>query len=660
MKKLKLQFILFFLLLSATLAFLLINSYRQMAIEEKSFWERSSEKTYRQMEIKIEGFLSEENERSFSEYRYYQTIPGLAVNELSLNISPLARNFNENDPKGIIGYFQVDPDGFFSTPYLPVGNQTKNLKDESKRKKRIVQIEKITESFRKEISSRSRFAQNSEPIEFKNEDVKEKNRDNLPKALPSSASDSTNLISQNQGTNSFDDKKDSAPPEKETVQKDQPALQSKRKEITPNQEELKTFEKQNLLENLHEIKSGGVKTEIISSKNEKKLSKETSPKKEEVRSKSSSLWIDPFQTRLVSTEYLVFYRKIWLDQKLYLQGFVVKLTPFYQWMIQQTFSNSNLAPFSIAKLEYGNMLLAQTQSRSTLQHPTLLFERSLNFPLNFFTWKIYIDSLPQITTRFYLNLFTAIIILLTTVGLYFVYRTASAQVILSQKRQDFVSAVTHELKTPLTSIRMYSEMLEDGWIKDPEKKQEYFHQINKESGRLTRLIENVLQLARLEKQTYKINPKIDSPKEDLEEFAKEFKRIAEEQDFIFFFSFPEKFSSISYESEALKQVLLSILENSLKFSSKSKTKKIELKIFETESQVIFEWMDYGPGVPNSELKKIFEKFYRVENELTRQTKGTGIGLAMAKIMVESMNGKIEARNIENTGLLIRILFPKIS
>lgn len=306
------------------------------------------------------------------------------------------------------------------------------------------------------------------------------------------------------------------------------------------------------------------------------------------------------------------------------------------------------------------MLLAQTQSRSTLQHPTLLFERSLNFPLNFFTWKIYIDSLPQITTRFYLNLFTAIIILLTTVGLYFVYRTASAQVILSQKRQDFVSAVTHELKTPLTSIRMYSEMLEDGWIKDPEKKQEYFHQINKESGRLTRLIENVLQLARLEKQTYKINPKIDSPKEDLEEFAKEFKRIAEEQDFIFFFSFPEKFSSISYESEALKQVLLSILENSLKFSSKSKTKKIELKIFETESQVIFEWMDYGPGVPNSELKKIFEKFYRVENELTRQTKGTGIGLAMAKIMVESMNGKIEARNIENTGLLIRILFPKIS
>src|SRR5262249_23592242 len=116
-------------------------------------------------------------------------------------------------------------------------------------------------------------------------------------------------------------------------------------------------------------------------------------------------------------------------------------------------------------------------------------------------------------------------------------------------------------------------------------------------------------------------------------------------------------SPISYDPEALKEVLLILLDNSMKFASGALDKSIELNLFQEENSVVWEWKDRGPGIPKADLKKVFEKFYRVENELTRQTKGTGIGLAMARMIVESMGGGIEARNREGGGLIIRMSFP---
>jgi signal transduction histidine kinase len=284
----------------------------------------------------------------------------------------------------------------------------------------------------------------------------------------------------------------------------------------------------------------------------------------------------------------------------------------------------------------------------------------LGYPLNLFEWSVYAASLPRLGSRWFLNGLSGAVVLLATIGLYLIYRTAASQVVFSQKRQDFVSAVTHELKTPLTSIRMYSEMLEDGWAKDEEKRGEYYRQISKESGRLSRLIENVLQLARLEKKTYKLNLKKEVPSHDFSEICAQLKRIAERQGFAVMSNADGDLPPLLYDPEAVQQIYLSLLDNSLKFGAESPDKSLEATLRREGDRVVWTWADRGPGVPDKELSRVFENFYRVENEMTRKTQGTGIGLAMGRMLANAMGATIRARNRDGGGLEVRLEFPATS
>jgi K+-sensing histidine kinase KdpD len=203
---------------------------------------------------------------------------------------------------------------------------------------------------------------------------------------------------------------------------------------------------------------------------------------------------------------------------------------------------------------------------------------------------------------------------------------------------------------------MYSEMLEDGWAKDVNKQQDYYSQISKESGRLSRLIENVLQLARLEKGTYKVDSKTESPNKDFEEIGNELAEIARHQNFPLSTEAEPNIPPISYDPEALKQVLLILLDNSLKFAANGSDKNLAMTLKQEGNKVHWTWSDRGPGIPDAEIKKVFDKFYRVENEMTRTTKGTGIGLAMAHMIVEAMEAKIQATNLNEGGLEIQLIF----
>jgi signal transduction histidine kinase len=102
---------------------------------------------------------------------------------------------------------------------------------------------------------------------------------------------------------------------------------------------------------------------------------------------------------------------------------------------------------------------------------------------------------------------------------------------------------------------------------------------------------------------------------------------------------------------------LILLDNSVKFSKNGFEKTLEMGLASEGDRVVWSWRDRGPGIPPAEKEKIFQKFYRVENELTRNTKGTGIGLAMAHMIMEAMGAHIEAENREGGGLIIRLVFP---
>src|SRR4030095_902134 len=161
MKKLKLQFLLFFLLFAGAAGFLLFNSYRQMAGEEKAIWVSQSEQVFDQIQARISEFLNQEDARSFTEYRYYQASD--FGGKSPKVISPLSTQIPQDDPRGLLGYFQIDPDGSFSTPYLP-REEGGPRADLDLRKEREKSLEALTRSLRSELLKDARAAKEKERI----------------------------------------------------------------------------------------------------------------------------------------------------------------------------------------------------------------------------------------------------------------------------------------------------------------------------------------------------------------------------------------------------------------------------------------------------------------------------------------------------------------
>lgn len=608
MKRLRLQFVLFFTLLAGSLGFFVWNSYRQLGREERELWRGQAEKVYNQMQAAVSDFLTAEDRRSFSDYQ-------------SSNI-PLTA-WEADGSRGFLGYFQIDPQGGFSTPQSSLKERLRELTKsltpagETRKDKGYVELGEIGQAASKPVAG---LADDREEHAFR---ARAKNVYPNPIQEQAVQLEKRKLSSAKAA---MAPKKEQSPPPPPPA----PAATSPIASAAPA--------------------AGDYSDAAAPTPAEPEQRPEVSP--------PQSVLADPFQARLVEDRYLLFYRKVWVDHRQYLQGFAVELEKFYAWLMDQSFANSDLPEFALARLELGRRALAQYGIVDLdVNGRAPFFTRPLGYPLNLFDWGVYAAKLPRIGTRWFLNALSGAVIALATIGLYLIYRTAASQVAFSQKRQDFVSAVTHELKTPLTSIRMYSEMLEDGWAPDEGKRQEYYRQINRESGRLSRLIENVLQLARLEKKTYKLNLKKDIPTHDFNEIISELKPIAERQGFALSWKADADLPPLLYDPEAVKQVFLTLLDNSLKFGAESADKSLEATLHRDGDRVAWTWSDRGPGVPEKELQRVFENFYRVENEMTRKAQGTGIGLAMSRMLAQAMGASIEARNRAGGGLDVRIIFP---
>jgi len=219
---------------------------------------------------------------------------------------------------------------------------------------------------------------------------------------------------------------------------------------------------------------------------------------------------------------------------------------------------------------------------------------------------------------------------------------------LVNQQQDFVSAVSHELKTPLTSIRMYGEILQQGWA-DEEKKKSYYRFIFDESERLTRLINNVLELARMTRNETPITLQNISVNELIDIIQSKIDSQIERAEFKLNISISDNLATrrLNIDKDVFAQIVINLVDNALKFSKDAKHKKIDLNAqLHSTGKLCFSVRDYGPGIAKDQLKKIFTLFYRTENELTRNTTGTGIGLALVNQFTKLMNGKIDVINRE--------------
>jgi len=247
----------------------------------------------------------------------------------------------------------------------------------------------------------------------------------------------------------------------------------------------------------------------------------------------------------------------------------------------------------------------------------------------------------------------SIVFLAVTLALGSLWLSARAQLKLAQKKDDFISAVSHELRTPLTSIRMYSEMLEKNWVKSEDKLAEYYGNMRQESERLSRLIENVLDFSRIQKGRKKYTFSLGDMNECIADVVEMMRPYAAQNGFSIKTELGE-LGHTAFDRDAITQIIVNLVDNAIKYARNAKDKTIIVRTGNDNRFVFLEVEDHGPGVPHLLRHKVFEQFYRSGSESTRETTGTGLGLALVKKFAQAHRGFVEIMSARPTGAIFRV------
>jgi signal transduction histidine kinase len=240
-------------------------------------------------------------------------------------------------------------------------------------------------------------------------------------------------------------------------------------------------------------------------------------------------------------------------------------------------------------------------------------------------------------------------------GVFLTFRAIAREIKLTQAKSAFVANVSHELKTPLSLIRLFAETLELGRIKSPEKAQDYYRIINNESRRLTQLINNILDFSKIEAGRREYQFSETNLAEVIREVIKSYEYQIIGAGFELHTRIQNNLPAVSVDRDAIAQALLNLLNNAVKYSPE--IKRIEIKATALGDKVVVEVTDNGIGIPRSEQKKIFEKFYRVSNGLVHDTKGSGLGLSIVKHIIEAHGGQISVESAAGRGSRFILSIP---
>ncbi|MCH8301527.1 MAG: HAMP domain-containing histidine kinase [Proteobacteria bacterium] len=376
--------------------------------------------------------------------------------------------------------------------------------------------------------------------------------------------------------------------------------------------------------------------------------------------------IDPLEFSLLDSGHFVLFRNVWREGERYIQGLLVDQNAFVSAAIERAFYDSPLSAMSNLIVGYQDDVIRFYPGPANSSYPgnagemqgALLYSNRLSTPLDSLELIFSINRLPPGPGATLLGWVTFVLAMVFAGGFLALYRLGVSQINLARQQQDFVSAVSHELKTPLTSIRMYGEMLKEGWA-DEEKRQSYYEFIHDESERLTRMISNVLQLANITHNEPNFDLKRINVGELMSNIESKIANQVERADFELNFNRNEDAdnATINIDGDCFAQIIINLVDNAIKFSKNADNKMIDIGSKLTgDKQIQFTVRDHGPGIPRDQMKKIFRLFYRTESELTRETVGTGIGLAIVHQLTTAMHGKVDVVNAK-PGAEFRISFP---
>jgi signal transduction histidine kinase len=266
----------------------------------------------------------------------------------------------------------------------------------------------------------------------------------------------------------------------------------------------------------------------------------------------------------------------------------------------------------------------------------------------------------QVAKTLALTVALIVLVLLGAIGAggWLMFADVRRQLTLARQKTDFVSNVSHELKTPLTSIRMFSELLAEGRVSDPAKQRSYLQIITAETARLTRLINNVLDFSRMERGDKKYNFTRWDLGVVIRETAETYRPHLEQNGFKLELDLPPAPVEVNGDRDALAQVFVNLLSNAEKYSSERKEIRVELRRREEplphfEARVL----DRGFGVPKGCETRIFEQFFRAHDSLGSGIQGSGLGLTLARQIARAHGGEVVFEPREGGGSCFALRLP---
>ena len=682
-RRLTMLLVLFFMALALPTSILVYQAYGQLKWE--AFYQH--QQLARELTLRIDGgfrdLIEREENRPISDYEFLN-VTG-AEGSAFLQRSPLSKFPLEVEVPGLLGYFQVDALGKLRTPIVPAANASSygiSTSELQQREQQEGRIRSILDQNRL-VGKSDVTAVPSTVVEIMaEEEVAEERADSPGLATkPFSINSSTFMDDgETQGQAGFDElatRKLNAPVESSTsvdqvrdlkledsykvaatAAPEARRLEAKKQTAVGRSRKEKVNLPQELFEQVQSLEKSTREDDDVAA---------TGPvlNQQAIRIQTFESEVEPMEFALLDSGHFVLFRRVWHQNERYVQGILIDQADFIERLIATAFSESSLSSMSKLIVAYqGSILQNYAAEYSRLYRPSseqasdeLLYQSRLIAPFGDIELIYTLARLP-VGAGGQVIIWSALVLAIVLVGgCLMLLRLGQRQLALACQQQDFVSAVSHELKTPLTSIRMYGEMLREGWA-DEAKQKTYYDFIFHETERLTRLINNVLQLARMSRNEQFGNLAGMTVGEALAELKPRLQSQLEPSGFELVINGATAVDAarIEIDIDWFLQIFINLVDNAVKFSANGATRQIEIHYQQMRGgKVQFAVRDFGPGIDPDQMKKIFTLFYRSENELTRETVGTGIGLALVQQLASAMQADVDVVNCD-PGAEFRIRF----
>jgi signal transduction histidine kinase len=240
-------------------------------------------------------------------------------------------------------------------------------------------------------------------------------------------------------------------------------------------------------------------------------------------------------------------------------------------------------------------------------------------------------------------------------GLILTLRSVSHELELARLKSDFVSTVSHEFKSPLTSIRQLAEMLQSGRVPSEERRQKYYEVLVEQSERLALLTDNILSLAKIESGRAELRLEPTDIAALLADVTASIRERGRHEGFTVGLDVGGTLPPVMADRTALAQAVTNLVDNAVKYSGRSRT--VSVRASTEGPAVVITVEDQGIGIKREDLERVFDRFYRAGDELTRTVKGSGLGLALVKEIVEAHKGAVSVESVPGRGSVFAIRLP---